>query len=87
MKQQKYNLVLGMTSLLMSIPAPTLIHEQFNSLIAHDSIQLLQSVFHGFEAQMLLLIMTIASIGLFAVAIHRLGGYIMSLGSYQTSKN
>jgi len=85
MYHKKYNLVIGMASLLMSIPSPTLLHEHFNSLLTNNSISILHTSFHGFEAQMLLIMMTVASIGLFAVAIRRLGSYIMSLGSYQIS--
>ncbi len=85
MNNKKHNVGIGLSSLLIAIPAPTLIHQHFNSLIANDSINILQSVFHGFEAQMLLIMMITACIGLFAIALYELGGYLTAMGDFKSS--
>ncbi|MEE9302403.1 MAG: hypothetical protein V3U84_01325 [Thiotrichaceae bacterium] len=86
MNHKKYNVAIGLSSLMIAIPAPTLIHEHFNDLITKGSINILQSVFHGSEAQMLLIMMTTACIGLFAIALYELGGYLTSMGNNQTQQ-
>ena len=86
MKSKKYNVSIGLFSLLLSIPAPTLIHEHFNNLITNNTITVLQSTFQGFEAQMMLIMMIIASIGLFAVALYELGGSLITLGNNPSSR-
>ncbi|MEE9352114.1 MAG: hypothetical protein V3U78_07630 [Thiotrichaceae bacterium] len=83
MNNKKHNVAIGLASLLVSIPAPTFIHKHFNTLIAEDSVSILGSVVYGFEAQMLLIMMIATSIGLFAIALYELGGYLITMGNYQ----
>jgi hypothetical protein len=83
MNNKKHNVAIGLASLLVSIPSPTFIHKHFNTLIAQDSINIFESVLYGFEAQMLLIMMIATSIGLFAIALYELGGYLTTMGSYQ----
>lgn len=82
--KHNYRLGMGLTSLLLSIPAPTLIHENFTDLIAKDSISLLNIDFHGFEAQMLLILMIVTGIALFSTSIYVLGGYLVKLGDHNS---
>ncbi len=75
---------MGLTSLLLSIPAPTLIHENMTNLITKDSISLLNVDFHGFEAHMLLILMIVTGIALFSTTIYVLGGYLVKLGDHNS---
>ena len=82
--KNNYHVGIGLTSLLLSIPAPTLIHENFTSLIANGSINFLSIDFHGFEAQMLLILMIVTGIALFSTSIFVLGGYLIKLGNHNS---
>ena len=82
--KNNYNVGIGLASLLLSIPAPTLIHENFTSLITNGSINLLSINFHGFEAQILLILLIVTGIGLFSTSILVLGGYLIKLGNHNS---
>ncbi len=79
MKNNTANVGLGLISLFVSIPAPTVIHGQFNQLVSEGYIILLQTYFQGIEAQLLLILMSIANLGLFAIAVYALGRYLTEL--------
>jgi len=79
MKNNNYTVGLGLASLFLSIPTPTLIYEQFRHLLNNGCATFLQINFHGAEAHLLLTLMTAANIGLFVIAVYTLGKYLMNL--------
>lgn len=73
-----YRMAFGLASLLLLIPAPTLIYQYFIKLAESGSISILDFSLYGFQAQFMLIILAITSAGLFAMSLRELGGYFRS---------
>lgn len=75
---KNYRIGFGLSSLLLFIPAPTLIYQYFKALAESGSIHILDIDLYGFQAQLTLVTMFIISVSLFIVSLRELGRYFQS---------
>ena len=69
-----YNAPLGISSLLLFIPAPTLVYHYSKSLTESGVIHFLELNLVGAQAQLLLFTLSIAGLGLLSLSLRELGG-------------
>jgi membrane protein insertase Oxa1/YidC/SpoIIIJ len=75
---KNYNPLLGLVSLLLFIPIPTLIFNVFKTLSENGVINLLAMHLSGAQAQMLLFTLLLAGIALMSLSLRELGGVLNS---------
>ena len=73
---KNHNALLGLSSLLLFIPAPTLIFNYSKSLSENGAIKFLDMNVVGSQAQLLLFTLTLMGLGLLSVSLRELGGVI-----------
>ena len=74
-----YNSPLGLSSLHLFIPAPTLIIHHSKSLTQNGAINLLEMNLVGAQAQLLLFTLTLVGLGLLSLSLRELGGVIKNI--------
>lgn len=79
MQNNNHHVGLGLTSLFLSIPTPTIILEAARNLGNEGYFSFLNTTFQGLDAQLLLLLMITANITLFCIAVFTLGKYLTDL--------
>jgi len=73
---KNHNALLGLSSLLLFIPAPTLIFSYSRSLAENGIINFLDMTLAGSQAQLLLFTLSLIGISLLAISLRELGGIL-----------
>ena len=75
---KNYNLLLGLASLLLFIPIPTVFFNSYKMLSENGAVNILVLHLSGTQAQVLLLTLLLVGIGLMTLSLRELGGVINS---------